>query len=65
MHLYVPTLKKDLETLGCCLQYLKLSYDDVKNLLWLMKQVQWTEGIELLLQSRACIKMYQNLDHNE
>ena len=39
MHLYVPCLKRDLASLEPCLQHIRLSLNDVKELLWLMKQV--------------------------
>lgn len=54
MYLYVPMLKKDLAVWDIVLQYVPLTRQDVKDLMWILKQVQWTEGIEALLSSRAC-----------
>lgn len=65
MALYVPCLKHDTAVFELVLQYFPLSRPDVRDLLYLLKQVQWLEGIELLLASKQCQRMYRGLSHQE
>ena len=65
MALYVPCLRKDSAVFELVLQYFKLSRIDCRDLLYLLKQVYWLEGIELLLASKACQRMYRDLNHQE
>ena len=66
MFLYVPTLKKDLPSFEVSLAHIQcLSNQDIKDLLFLLKQVNWTTGIEALLKSRATYYMYSGLSHQE
>lgn len=66
MFLYVPTLKKDLPSFEVSLAYIQcLSNQDIKDLLFLLKQVNWTAGIEALLKSRVTYYMYSGLSHQE
>jgi len=52
--IYVPVLKKDISTFEVALNYIKfLTKQDVSDLLYLLKQVAWTAGIEAALKSKA------------
>ena len=61
MYLYLPILKQNLNLFELVLKFVTLSQEDVRDLLWLMKQTEWTGGIEALLISKACHNMYENL----
>ena len=64
MFLYVPALKKDLPSLEVALNYINcLSREDVRDLLFLLKQVSWIAGIEAVLKSKSVQYMYSSLDH--
>ena len=52
--LYVPALKKDLQSFEVALNYINcLTREDVRDLLLLLKQINWTEGIEAALKSKS------------
>jgi DNA polymerase III psi subunit len=64
--LFVPVLKKDLASFEVSLSFIQcLSKEDIRDLLFLLKQVSWTAGIEALLKSKAAQYMYSGLTHQE
>lgn len=65
MYLYIPILKQNLDLFEIVLKFVTLTAEDVRDLLWLMKQTEWTGGIEALLMSKACHNMYENLTFDE
>ena len=63
--LFAPIMKKDSRVLELIFQYLSLTRDEIRNIIYLMTQTRWVEGIELLLQSKACFLMFESLTWEE
>lgn len=57
-HFFFVVMKKDIKVFEVLCQWLSLSREDIKELMWLLTQVKWTLGIETLLQSKLCHDMF-------